>query len=297
MHKFSLNMWQFYLVLILLIGCSKKDSEPIITPPVVDQTTFTNPLLNSGPDPSVIYHDSFYYYTHTLGDKIGLWRTRDITNLKNAEYRTIWLPPAGTAHSYNLWAPELAFINNNWYVYYAADDGKNENHRLYVLENTSSDPFEGRFFFKSKLETEQWAIDGSVFEHNGINYLVWSGWREPRVSTEIQRLYIAKLDNPWTVGSKRVQLSEPELVWEKNWQNPAAWNNTPPYTVYVNEGPQFLKHDNQLFIIYSASGCWTPQYGLGMLRTSATNTNLLDSTIWIKSQTPVFQQSTTSGVY
>jgi GH43 family beta-xylosidase len=27
------------------------------------------------------------------------------------------------ANSKNVWAPEHAFFNNKWYVYYAADDG------------------------------------------------------------------------------------------------------------------------------------------------------------------------------
>jgi GH43 family beta-xylosidase len=45
-------------------------------------------------------------------------------------------------HSYSkeLWAPELHFIKGKWYMYFAADDGNNNNHRIYVLENPTADP-------------------------------------------------------------------------------------------------------------------------------------------------------------
>ncbi len=56
--------------------------------------TFTNPLLPSGPDPWVTREGSTYYYMHTLGDRLAIWKTRDITNLANAERKTIWTPPA-----------------------------------------------------------------------------------------------------------------------------------------------------------------------------------------------------------
>lgn len=41
--------------------------------------TFSNPVLPSGPDPWVAQRDGWYYYTNTLGDRIALWKTRDVT--------------------------------------------------------------------------------------------------------------------------------------------------------------------------------------------------------------------------
>ncbi|MGZ5287388.1 MAG: family 43 glycosylhydrolase, partial [Flavisolibacter sp.] len=43
-------------------------------------------------------------------------------------------------------------------------------------------------------------------------------------------------------------------------------------------------------------GCWTEQYSLGMLTTSA-GSNLLDSASWKKHPQPVFQRSVENGVY
>jgi GH43 family beta-xylosidase len=255
--------------------------------------SFTNPLLPSGADPWSLYKDGYYYYTHTLGNKLVIWKTKNLAELKTAEEKTIWVPPAGTLYSKELWAPEIHFIQGKWYVYFAADDGNNNNHRLYVLENASPDPMKGTWVFKGKVAdpSDKWAIDGSVFGHNGQLYMVWSGWEGDNNGR--QDIYISKLKNPWTVEGQRVKISSPTFEWERNGDLHDPVN--PPH-VDVNEGPQILKHGDKLFLIYSASGCWTDFYALGMLTTSATS-NLLDPASWTKSPQPVFTQSKENGVF
>ncbi|AQT69121.1 Extracellular exo-alpha-(1-_5)-L-arabinofuranosidase precursor [Anaerohalosphaera lusitana] len=259
--------------------------------------TFTNPLLKSGPDPWTVYHNGQYYYIKSERNRLVLLKTPDITNLARAERKVIWRAPAGTSHSKNLWAPEIHFIRGAWYVYYAADDGNNHNHRLYVLQNKSKDPFMGSFGMKARIKTDpadNWAIDGTVFEHKGQLYLMWSGWKVPKVHIETQRIYIARMSNPWTVSSDRVQLSEPEYDWERVWKSPPG--NGPSAPVYVNEGPQMLKHGSKMHVVYSCSGCWTPDYALGML-TADIDSDPMDPNSWTKSSEPVFQQCPENGVY
>lgn len=284
------------LLAIGLVGC-QQSSSPEKSAEVTADNTFTNPLLDSGADPWAIFHEGNYYYIKSDASQITLMRTPDITDLKNAETKIIWTPPAGTDHSKNVWAPEIHNIDDQWYVYVAADDGDNRNHRMFVLENTAQNPFEGEFTLKSRIKTDaedNWAIDGSVFAHRDTLYFIWSGWEKPKVDVETQCIYIARMSNPWTIDSERVVLSRPEREWERNWDYPDAW--TPDAPVYVNEGPQMLKHGNKLHIIYSASGCWTPYYALGMLSTDQ-NSNLMDPEVWEKSSEPVFQQSPENGVY
>lgn len=257
------------------------------------QQTFTNPLLPSGADPYSFYKDGYYYYTNTLGNRIGLWKTRHLADLKNAEYKTIYTPPAGTMYSKELWAPEIISINNRWYAYYAADDGNNNNHRMYVLENESPDPMKGEWKFKGKIAdpSDKWAIDGDVFEYKGQWYMIWSGW-EADVN-EQQNIYIAKLKNPWTIEGNRVCISKPTYDWETHGDLNDA--NNPPH-VNVNEGPQALMNKDKLFIIFSASGCWTDFYALGVLTFEGKN-DLLDASAWKKHAEPVFKQSKENGVY
>lgn len=257
------------------------------------QKTFINPLLPSGADPWVTYHNGYYYYTNSLQNKLVIWKTRNLANLASAQKKTVWVPPANTMHSKELWAPELHYLNKKWYMYYAADDGDNNHHRLYVLENASADPMQGTWEFKGKLSdaTDKWAIDGSVFTHKGQLYLIWAGWEGDQNGQ--QDLYIAKMKNPWTIAGKRVKISSPLYDWEKYGDLHDAGN--PPH-VNVNEGPEVLRHGDKLYLIYSASGCWTDFYALGMLTASA-KSNLLDPASWKKSAVPVFKKSEENGVY
>lgn len=254
--------------------------------------TFTNPLLPMGPDPWNIYKDGYYYYTHTLQDSLVIWKTKNIADLKTAERKTIFIPPAATAYSKQLWAPEIHFLENKWYVYFAADDGNNANHRMYVLENAASDPLNGSWIFKGKINdrTDKWAIDGSVFYHKKKLYMVWAGWEGD--INEKQEIYIAKMKNPWTIKGKRIKISSPRFDWEKHGD---LNNPSNPKHVDVNEGPQILRHQDKTFLIYSASGCWTDYYALGML--TLKGRKLTNPKSWVKNELPVFKQSPENGVY
>lgn len=254
--------------------------------------TFTNPLLPSGADPWSIYKDGYYYYTHSMQNKLVIWKTKNLADLKTATQKTIFVPPPNTAYSKELWAPEIHFIAGKWYVYFAADDGNNNNHRMYVLENASKDPLKGEWVFKGKVgdATNKWAIDGSVFTYQNQLYMIWAGW-EGDINQK-QEIYIAKMKNPWTIDGKRFKISTPQFEWEKH--GDLNDPNNPPH-VDVNEGPQILMNKGKVFLIYSASGCWTDFYALGMM--TLKGKNLLDASSWEKSTQPVFKQSPENGVY
>ncbi|MBC7947060.1 MAG: glycoside hydrolase family 43 protein [Chitinophagaceae bacterium] len=260
-----------------------------------DQQTqrFTNPILPAGADPWCTYKNGYYYYTNTTGRNITVWKTKSIARLQTAEKKVVFNPPAKGPYSKEIWAPEIHFLAGKWYIYFAADSGNNVDHRLWVLENSSPDPLQGEWVLKGKLTTpdDKWSIDGSVYNHKGKLYLIWSGWEGD--TNGRQDIYIAAMSNPWTVTGKRVLLSKPELEWETHGDlnNP----NDVPH-VDVNEGPQILEYGNRLFLIYSASGCWTEHYSLGMLTSSAT-ADLMDSTSWKKNPLPVFKQSPENKVY
>ncbi len=278
------------IIVWLLASCS------VFRQKSVPQQTFTNPLLSYGADPWNIYKDGFYYYTQTMGGKLVIWKTKDLAELKTAPSKTVWVPPAGKAYSKQLWAPELHFINDKWYMYFAADNGKNTTHRIYVIENTSKDPMQGEWTFKGKISdsTDRWAIDASVFDYKKQWYMIWAGWEAGKNGA--QDIYIAKMKNPWTLDGSRVRISKPTYDWEKYGDLLVDENEDNPAHVDVNEGPQILQHKKRLFLIYSASACWTDYYGLGML-TFTGKDNLLDSASWFKSPASVFKQSSVNGVY
>ena len=283
-----MRFWTYsFLLVVGCSSCQKKSNGGGVTPPPppAPANTFTNPLLSSGPDPWVVKQGNTYYYTHTLGNRIALWKTAKVTELRNVTPQTIWTAPTTGPNSQNVWAPEIHYINNKWYAYYAADDGTNANHRMYVLENSSADPLTGTWVSKGKISdpTDKWAIDGTVMEHNGQMYFLWSGW-EGNVD-ERQDIYIARMSDPWTIQGNRVQLSTPTFDWEKL--------GFPD----VNEGPQILKNaGGRVFLIYSASGCWNDDYALGMLTLKA-NGDPMNAADWTKSASPVFTKNPTASAY
>src|SRR5688500_10118707 len=127
-------------------ACDKKSTPapPVTPPPVVSADSFVNPLLPSGPDPWVIRKDNQYYYTHTLGNRIGIWKTGKMSDLKNSPQTIVWTAPATGLNSKNIWAPELHYINNKWYIYYTAGSGSDlATQRTFVLENANADPTTG----------------------------------------------------------------------------------------------------------------------------------------------------------
>jgi len=255
-----------------------------------------NPLLPSGPDPWVEYEDGLYYVMRTTGDNLTLWKTRSLAELKSAPSKVIWTPPSSGPYAHDIWAPEIHFLRGRWYVYFAADAGTNLTHRIYVLENSNPDPFQGDWQFKRKISdaSDKWAIDASVFEDQGVLYMIWSGWEGDENGT--QNIYIARLSNPWTVESKRTRISTPEYPWEKVGDLPPKMPGGNPPHIDVNEGPEILVHGGKLFLTYSASACWTDYYALGML-TAVSGSDLLNARSWTKSSNPVFQQSPSANVY
>lgn len=253
--------------------------------------TFQNPILPSGADPYSTYYRGHYYYTHSMGDKLVLYKTSSLANLKEAESVVVWTPPAGTKYSKNLWAPEFLMINKSWYAYFAADDGNNSNHRMYVLENKSADPFKGKWELKGKIAAspDRWAIDGDVFTYKEQLFMIWSGWEGD--TNGQQNIYLAKMSNPWTIEGGRILISEPMYSWEK--QGDLDDTHTPH--VSVNEGPQFLRHGHDIFIVFSSSGCWTDFYNLGLLR--CTGDDIMDPKSWVKHPQPIFTTSVSNSIY
>lgn len=276
----------FGFLVFISAGCARKPSGiPPAPPGPGADTSFQNPLLSSGPDPWVIQKDSNYYYTPTLGNRISIYTTSKMSALNKASVTPVWSPPASGPYSRNIWAPELHFLQGKWYIYFAADDGNNHNHRMYVLENASSNPLTGSWDFKGKIADplDKWAIDGSVFEHNGKMYFAWSGW-EADVNVR-QDIYIAKMKDPFTIEGSRVMISSPTYSWEKIGL-PA-----------VNEGPETIKNSNgRLFLTYSASGCWTDDYALGLLSLKEAG-DPLNPADWTKIPTPVFSKKPENGAF
>ena len=291
-------LWLLPQVLLFSWGLivAQQTTPALLSPGHPSARAFVNPLLPSGPDPWITFRGGYYYYMNSTGNSLEIWKTRSVPELATAEHKIVWRPPTSGAYSHDIWAPELHFIQGCWYIYFAADDGNNETHRIYVIQNCAADPLSGIWTWKGKVadSTDRWAIDPTILQEDKHIYLLWSGW--PGAVNGQQNIYIAELSNPWTISSRRVLLSYPEYPWEQVGDLPSRNHILDIPHVNVNEGPEILKHDDSVFLVYSASGCWTDYYALGMLRTSI-NSDPLDAKEWRKYDHPVFQQSPAAMAY
>lgn len=223
----------------------------------------------------MILHDGNYYYCQSAnGDRgVALRQASTLTGIADAEPIVVWNAPKRGLNSRSVWAPELHRIGNRWYIYYCADDGQNENHRMWVLESESDSPF-GPYQCRGPLETSGWAIDGTpLILDDGRMFLVWSGW--PGTVNGQQNLYIAPMSDPCTISGPRVLIAEPKEHWEC-------------VAMPICEGPQVLQANGKIFIVYSASASWTEDYCLGMLSNS--DGDVLNPASWTK-RGPVFQKT------
>lgn len=223
----------------------------------------------------MIFHDGFYYYCESQNNfrSIAIRRSSTIAGVGQDAGIRVWNAPPTGRNSQTIWAPELHRLRGKWFIYYAADDGLNANHRMWVLESAGDDPF-GPYHCRGTLKTGGWAIDGTVFELDDELFFIWSGW--PGRKDGQQNLYIAPMKDPVTLAGKRTLLSEPEHSWEK-------------VAMPICEGPQILKRNGNVFIVYSASGSWTPAYCLGLLHNPSRD--MLNPTAWRKHHKPVFQST------
>ena len=222
----------------------------------------------------MIFHGGYYYYSESRDQRrIFIRRSRTILGIGQDQGVCVWTPPVRSENSHHIWAPELHLIDGRWFIYYAADDGENEHHRMWVLESEGPDP-RGKYRCRGRLETAGWAIDGTILTlDDGRKYFVWSGW-PGRVDGQ-QNLYIAPMKDPVTISGPRILIATPDQSWER-------------VAMPICEGPQVLKRNGDIFVVYSASGSWTPDYCLGLLHNRTKD--VLNPTAWAK-HGPVFRKT------
>jgi GH43 family beta-xylosidase len=242
------------------------------SPPVA---TFRNPL-NSGPDPFVTHDGTQYLLATTQGDRIAVWHTRSLAELAISTPVTIWTD-TDPSRNRNIWAPSMHHLDGRWYVYYTADDGIDEHHRLHVLESAGDDPL-GPYTYKGKLEppgaTGLFAIDPIVLDQAGQRYLLWSGAGPEGHNL----LYIAPLSTPWTIDGPRTYLRAAGGCSE------------------VREAPSIVQHDGTTFLVYSACDTGKPDYQLWALSIPTTS-NPLVAANWTQVTHPLFTRSDSDGVW
>ncbi|MCU5771455.1 family 43 glycosylhydrolase [Erwiniaceae bacterium BAC15a-03b] len=242
--------------------------------------SWPNPFIEQRADPFILRHKDHYYFIASVPeyDRLEIRRADTLNGLREASAVVVWRKPDSGPMSELIWAPELHYIEGRWMIYFAAapsraiKDGLFQ-HRMFALECTDSDPLSGNWQQRGQIRTpiDSFALDATVFQHQGKNWYLWAQ-KDPLIPGN-SNLYLAELENPWTLKNPPVMLSRPQYQWEC-----AGFS--------VNEGPAAIRHGNKLFISYSASAT-DENYCMGLLWIDA-GADPLRPANWSKSARPVF---------
>ena len=253
---------------------------------------YNEPWILQRADPYVYRHtDGWYYFTASVPayDKIVLRRAKSLSELPDAEEITIWNKHESGSMSEHIWAPEIHYVMGKWYIYYAGGEKDDVwKIRPYVLECQGQDPIGDAWVEKGKMQRaledefsfEAFSLDGTVFEDKGRLYYVWA--EKVGVGKQISNLYIAELENPYTLKTVQVLLTTPDYDWER-------------VGFWVNEGPGIIRRGDNIYLTFSASETGA-DYCIGML-SAKSGTDLLDPLSWKKDRYPVLRTDESKGVY
>ena len=233
-------------------------------------------------DPDVVYHEGKYYCLYSYKDALWIKSSDKIEGLLNAEAKKVYAPDPNSDYRVRIWAPELHFLNNEWHIYVTIGDVNSKVQHMFVLRNHSTNPMD-EYEQVAYLNNgdDKWAIDGTVIKKDNELYYVYSSFGKYEDGA-YQALYIVKMKDPYHIELPRKLLSKSEYDWERR----GCEGDKRPY---VNEGPFAVYHNNKIHIVYSASGCWTDYYCLGLL--TFKGGDMLDANNWEKHPLPILDNS------
>ncbi len=269
---------------------------------VVTITPYDEPIDSvNGGDPCIVEDETGTYYTFTTGGGIDIFKINAYDDTTVQKMRTVyWCGNDGIIK--DIWAPEIHKFGDKWYIVACGvfdksfvEKGKMPNATEYtehddyyrygfVLESKTEDIM-GDYEFKGIFAPDGLNnIDGTYLEKDGKLYYVCSAY----LNVAHQCIYMTEMENPYTLKTDKngkhhsVMLSQPEYLWEKR-----GWS--------VNEGPAVLYKDDNIFLLYSASGYSSGGYCMGML--TFDGEDIMNKDDWSKNRFKVYGDQPLKKIY
>lgn len=265
--------------------------------PLSGNITFTNPIAAYA-DPSIVFHDGYYYYTYANGydGGMGLWMAKaaNLCDIGKVEPVLIWSQKqSGVAKEMTaLWAPQLYFMDGRWYIYAAAQTSKDtatgEDRRFpYVWVGQVDDPMGAYEYFgcMENIDTDVFTyLSPRVIKHGGKWYMFISGfYTQSDTNPHTQRMRVCELASPTKMASKQIVISSPVYDYEAG----------------IMEGPYpFYAPNGTLYLIFAAGHTRTDLYCTGIMRFNGSESDsLLDAGKWEKFAEPLQYTNYDNFVY
>ena len=218
--------------------------------------TFRNPVYGRPfADPMVLkFNGQYYAYGTPKSGGLPVLRSSDLTNWEESG-EILGSPAPGLAH----WAPEVAYNNGRFFLYYSTGGHEGENQQIRIASGSSpTGPFDEDHGILDA--DEPFTIDAHPFlDDDGCWYLFYSRdflEAEP-VGTGI---VVDRLVDMTTLAGERTTVMRPHAEWhlyerDRRWYDRVGdW-----YTV---EGPFVRKHDGRYWCFYSGGAWKAENYGV-----------------------------------
>ncbi len=233
-----------------------KEDDPI------SERTYKNPVHGGYlGDPFVLKHNGEYYAYGTVPQgnvAVPVLHSRDLVNWR----------PLGTALALRdesfeaLWAPEVAYDNGTFYMYYSAGGAEGEGHQLRVA--LGSDPA-GPFEDSGAVLTpdDPFTIDAHPFrDEDGKWYLYYcrdflDPDAEGRVGTGI---VVDRLVDMTRLAGEHSTVVRPHAEWQV-YERRREWYGR-VWDWYTVEGASVRKHGGRYYCLYSGGAWREPNYGV-----------------------------------
>ncbi|MDR1919041.1 MAG: glycoside hydrolase family 43 protein [Tannerellaceae bacterium] len=235
MKNYFINLLLICSALALAASCTTKSNQNSGSEPA---ETYGKVFFG---DPFILLHENTYYAYGTSADNgILVYTSDDLLNWYIPE-PSLALNKEDVWAERWFWAPEVYFIDGQFYMYYSADE-----HINVATSDTPLGPFV-QAVKKPMLEEEK-AIDNSLFiDEDGTAYLYFDRFQDGL------SIWVAELESNLKEIKKETMSPciEVSQEWEKVWPT-------------VNEGSFIIKHKDTYFMTYSANSYESPFYGIGL---------------------------------
>jgi xylan 1,4-beta-xylosidase len=195
--------------------------------PDLGDGSYLNPVLSGDrPDPSVLKHGEDYYMVHSSFDQVPgllIWHSHDLVN---------WQPvgPALTTYVGNVWAPDLAYHNGRYYIYFPALKENSLTNMVVYAENI-------RGPWSEPVDLKVGHIDpGHAVGPDGKRYVFLSGGHYAPLSDD------------------GLSVTGPVKKVYDGWQYPEHWE----VETFAQEGPKILRRGEYYYMVLAEGGTAGP---------------------------------------
>jgi beta-xylosidase len=232
--------------------------------------TYTNPVFSGYlADPCAWEHDGVYYAIGTGGEPLGVRPGQRIFPLLRSLDFARWEPagaalvPPDPALGTDFWAPEIAFSENTFYLYYSVGSG-DKGHQLRVA--TSTNPLGPYHDTGTPLQppgTTPFAIDPHPFQDDdGQWYLFYAhdfldSDNDARPGTA---LAVDRLDGMTRLAGDERTVLRGRHDWQRFMADRPMYEGV--YDWHTLEGPFVVKHEGRYYCFYSGGRWDSDHYGV-----------------------------------